>query len=74
MHREIRILVKTNQVNNEFHVKKAHKRVKFNQTEIICSYLLFVSRGVSGPTCLPKRTKFNIVNLDNQLPKPSPPM
>lgn len=31
MHREIRILVTTNQVNNEFHVRKAHKRVKFNQ-------------------------------------------
>lgn len=50
----------------------AQKRVKFNQTEIICPHLLFMSHGVSGPTSLPKRTKFNKVNLENQLPKPSP--
>lgn len=32
--------------------------------------LLFTAHGVSGPTRLPK--KFNKVNLENQLPKPSP--
>lgn len=60
--------------NEENWVRKAHKRVKFNQTEMICSYLLFMSRGVSGPPILTKRTRFNMVNLDNQLPKPYPPM
>lgn len=62
------------EIDHEFHVRNAHKKVKFNQTEIICPYLLFVSHGVLGATSLPKRTKFNKVNLENQLPKPSPPM
>lgn len=41
-----------NEIN--FNVRNAQKRVKFNRTEIICPYLLFMSHGVSGPTSLPK--------------------
>lgn len=63
-----------NEINHPFHDRNAHKKVKFNQTEIICPNLLFMSYGVLGPRSLPKRTKFNKVNLEIQLPKPSPPM
>ena len=59
-------------INRELNFRKAHKRVKFSQTEVICFYFLFMFRKVLGPTCLPKRTKFSKVNLDNQLPNALP--
>lgn len=48
--------------------------VKFNRTENLCLCLLFTAQGVVGShSSFFRPKKFTKVNLENQLPAPSPP-